>query len=177
MIVRGNVWKFGDDLAADKVIATKYDTAFHSGKVAEVATHLFEDIDPDFPRKYKKGDIVVAGKNFSHGHGHYSGTVATCLKEVGISALVAESVPDLFLKKVMNSGVPVFDRKEIPPMVKKGDELQINLTTGEVRNITTGTSIKVKPMAQIVLNIVEAGGMDGYVKQRLPTLRKAPPST
>ncbi len=160
MKLRGRAWKFGDDISTDHIIPGRY---YHlRSNLPELAKHVMEDADPEFAKKIKPGDFVVAGENF--GMGSSREHAALVLKMAGISAVIAKSFARIFYRNAINVGLPVLmtdtDR------IETGDELEVDLASGIVRDVTKGIELKAKPMPEIMLKILSEGGLVNYVKRR-----------
>ncbi len=160
MKLRGRAWKFGDDISTDHIIPGRY---YHlRSNLPELAKHVMEDADPEFAKKIKPGDFVVAGENF--GMGSSREHAALVLKIAGISAVIAKSFARIFYRNAINVGLPVLmtdtDR------IETGDELEVDLASGIIRDVTKGTELKAKPMPEIMLKILSEGGLVNYVKKR-----------
>ena len=159
MILRGRVWKFGDNISTDHITPGRY---FHlRSRIEELAKHVMEDADPDFPKKFRPGDIIAAGKNFGMGSSREHAALA--LKVAGISAVLAKSFARIFYRNAINVGLPVLmvdtDR------LRTGDEVEIDLLSGTVRVRDRGIELKAKPMPEIMVKILKEGGLVEFVKK------------
>ncbi len=160
MKLKGRAWKFGDDISTDHIIPGRY---YHlRSNLPELAKHVMEDADPEFAKKIKPGDFVVAGENF--GMGSSREHAALVLKIAGISAVIAKSFARIFYRNAINVGLPVLmtdtDR------IETGDELEVDLARGIIKDVTKGIELKAKPMPEIMLKILSEGGLVNYVKRR-----------
>ena len=158
-MLRGRAWKFGDDISTDHITPGRY---FHlRSKIEELAKHVMEDADPDFMKKFKPGDFIVAGKNFGMGSSREHAPLA--LKVAGVSAVLAKSFARIFYRNAINVGLPVLivdtDR------IESGDELEVDLSKGIVRDLTKGFELKAKPLPDFMLKILNAGGLVEFVKR------------
>ncbi|MGB4366689.1 MAG: 3-isopropylmalate dehydratase small subunit [Acetomicrobium sp.] len=164
--LKGRAHKFGDDINTDYVIAGKYTKTLN---LSDLATHLFEDIDPDFSKKVKPGDVVVAGRNFGCGSSREQAPVA--IRESGISAVLAKSFARIFFRNAINIGLPalICDTDEI----NKGDELEIDLEKGIVFNVTRNKEISMEPMPAIMKDILKEGGLVSFLKKHGDFIKKA----
>jgi 3-isopropylmalate/(R)-2-methylmalate dehydratase small subunit len=132
-----------------------------------------EVVNPEFATKVKKGDFVVAGKNFGHGKPHQYGT--ECLKILGVSAIIADSIAPIFFKGMLYCGLPALVGNGISEKIRQDDELEVNLETGEIRNLSTGETIKATPLVppdHPLFPIMEAGGQNEYIKKKVAALQK-----
>jgi len=159
MILRGKAWKFGDGISTDHIIPGRY---FHlRNNLPELAKHALEDADPDFVKKVQKGDFVVAGFNF--GQGSSREHAAIVLKMSGVGAVIAKSFARIFFRNAINVGLPVVmcDTDNIDT----GDELEVDLERGKIKNITKDIDIKIKPLPKVMLKILGEGGLVPYIKK------------
>ena len=158
MILRGKAWKFGDDISSDHITPGRY---YHlRSNMPELAKHVMEDADPEFPKKMKPGDFIVAGKNFGMGSSREHAPLA--IKIAGVSAVLAKSFARIFYRNAINVGLPllIVDTDSI----ESGDELEVDLSSGIVKNLTKGIEIKAKPLPEVMIKILQEGGLVSYVK-------------
>jgi len=158
-MLRGRAWKFGDNISTDHITPGRY---FHlRSNIEELAKHVMEDADPDFMKKFKPGDFTVAGKNFGMGSSREHAPLA--LKVAGVSAVLAKSFARIFYRNAINVGLPVLivDTDKI----ESGDELEVDLSKGIVRDLTKGFELKAKPLPDFMLKILNAGGLVEFVKR------------
>ncbi len=177
LTMKGKCWVFGDNLGTHaeilplpiSVLLTKDG---HDPKVLK--DYVMTGVDPDFPKKVRPGDIIVAGKNFGHGNPHLWGYQA--IKELGIG-LITESMARGGYRLAVVAGVPFLTSvRDITKKVKQGDNLEVNFTTGEIKNLSSCQAIKAEPLPEYLLEIIELGGQDNYLKQRrAPTLSHVTP--
>ena len=162
MILKGNVWKFGDNIDTDVIIPARY---LNTSDAKELASHCLEDYDPKFIKKVKAGDIIVAGENFGCGSSREHAPIA--LKEAGISCVIAKSFARIFFRNAINIGLPIFESPEISQQVKQGDLLEVDLNKGIIKNLTTGKEYQVHPLPPFIQNIILAGGLVEYTKREM----------
>jgi 3-isopropylmalate dehydratase small subunit len=149
---------YGDNIDTDRIIPGKYTKTLQIDSLAE---HVLEDLDPEFVHKFKKGEILVAGDNFGCGSSREQASVA--LKQVGVSVIIAKYYARIFFRNAINIGLPVL---EIPNhTINTGDELQIDLAEGQVKNLTQNTSYQATKLPPTMLRIMEAGGLVNYLKE------------
>jgi len=160
--IRGRVWKFDDNVDTDVIIPMRVVTS--TSDPYEWARHIMEPLDPDFHKKVEKGDILVAGRNF--GCGSSREQAPTALKYAGIGAVIAESFARIFFRNSINVGLPVLECKNISTKIKEGDVLEVDLETGDIRNLTTGETMKAMPLPSFALQIIRDGGLIPYLKKR-----------
>ncbi|HOA82722.1 MAG TPA: 3-isopropylmalate dehydratase small subunit [Thermodesulfovibrio thiophilus] len=162
MKIRGRVWKFGDNIDTDAIIPARY---LNTSDEKELAKHVMEDADRDFPSKVKPGDIIIAGKNFGCGSSREHAPIA--IKAAGIKAVVAKSFARIFFRNSFNIGLPIFEVPDLIDETKKGDEIEIDMDTGEVINLTTGKKYTTKPIPSFMQELINFGGLVEWTKNRL----------
>ena len=162
MKVRGNCWVFGDHVNTDIIFPQRYS---HLTDPKDLATHAMEGIDPDFPEKVKQGDIVVAGNNFGCGSSMEHAPIA--LKAAGVSAVVAPYFARIFYRNAINLGIPVVESRAVVDDVDQGDELEVDLEGGKVRNLTKGKEYEFKPLPGFLMEILGQGGLIPHLKATL----------
>lgn len=161
--IKGKVWVFGNNIIADT--ATKHGPEVRAlKKPEELAKFCMVGYDPEFPQKVRKGDIIVAGKNFACGHLHPQFNLS--LKGVGIGAVVAESFSRRFFRDGLNEGISLLEVKDITRKVRQGDELEISFEEGIINNLTTGETIQAIPIPKFLIEMVEEGGLVPYLKKK-----------
>ncbi len=161
-LLHGKVHKFGDNIDTDIIIPARY---LVTTDPAELAKHCMEAIAPDFPQRAQPGDIILAGENFGCGSSREHAPLA--IKGLGISCVIAKSFARIFYRNAFNIGLPVL---ECPPAVEEsrdGDELEVNIATGEIRNLTTGKTYQAAPIPPFMRQILESGGLINYVRRKL----------
>lgn len=161
MIVESKVWKFGDDVNTDLIIAGKY--KYDTLDMRELANHAFEAVRPEFSESVREGDVIVAGENFGCGSSREQAPLI--LKALGLNAIVAESFARIFYRNAINVGLPALECEGISRSVREGDILRIDLDTGRVENVDTGTSFSFKPLPRLILKILNEGGLVPYIKK------------
>ncbi|MFC1712446.1 3-isopropylmalate dehydratase small subunit [Candidatus Poribacteria bacterium] len=161
MKVKGKAWKFGDDVNTDEIIPARYlDTV----DPKEMATHCMEDIDPDFIEKIAPGDIMVADKNFGCGSSREHAPIA--IKAAEISCVIAKSFARIFYRNSINIGLPIFECEEAALKIAEGDQLEVDLASGTITNLTKNETYKAQPFPEFMQQIIEAGGLMNYVMAR-----------
>jgi 3-isopropylmalate/(R)-2-methylmalate dehydratase small subunit len=159
MIIKGKVHKFGNDINTDDIIAAKY---LVTTCEKELGKHCMENIAADFLQKVNKGDIIVAGKNFGCGSSREHAPRA--LKGCGIAAVIARSFAGIFFRNSINVGLPFLQLEEADK-IKEGDLLEIDLTGGIIRNLSTGQTYKTEPFPKFLEEIIKRGGLINYIKK------------
>ncbi len=160
--IKGKVWRFGDDVNTDLIIPGKY---LELVDPQAMALHAMEGIDPDFPNKVEEGDIVVGGRNFGCGSSREHAPLA--LKHAGVGAVVAESFARIFYRNSVNIGLPALECPGIADAVSDGDNLEIDLTGGGVKNRTTGEELGFVPLPGFMVEILGEGGLVTYIRNHL----------
>jgi len=158
MKVKGKVWKFGDNIPTDLI--TPITILFMD--YSEMAKHVLERINPEFPRKVKRGDILVAGKNFACSSGRT--TAPKALKATGIGCIIAESFSRTFYRNAHECGLPLLICKEVTSKVNDGDELEVDIEKGLIENLSTGETIKADPPKGFLLRMIQFGGLIPYLE-------------
>ncbi|OJF17231.1 MAG: 3-isopropylmalate dehydratase small subunit [Bacillaceae bacterium G1] len=156
---RGRAWVFGDNVDTDVISPGQYLKL----TVEEIAQHVMEGADPEFAKKVQPGDVVVAGKNFGCGSSRESAPAA--LKHAGVGAVVAEFFARIFYRNAINIGLPVLECKQAKE-IQPGDELEIDLEKGEIRNLTQNKTYQVSPFPPRILDILQAGGLVPYLEKQ-----------
>ncbi|MCS7299317.1 MAG: 3-isopropylmalate dehydratase small subunit [Spirochaetia bacterium] len=162
MVVRGKVWKYGDNIDTDKIIPARY---LNTTDPKELAKHCLEDEDPTFVSKVQPGDIIVAGKNFGSGSSREHAVIS--IKAVGVSAVVAKSFAGIFFRNSINRALPIIEAPEAVDSTDTGDVLEIDLEGGVVRNLTKNKEFRIKPFPQFLFEIFNHGGIMNYAKARI----------
>ena len=160
--MKGKVWKFGDDIDTDIIIPGRYLILRGEDELAE---HAMEGLDPEFPKKVSKGDVIVAGKNFGCGSSREHAPVA--LKGAGISVVVAESFARIFYRNAINVGLPLLESKYISKKVSEGDEVDIDMDKGILKDLNTSEEFEVKVLPEFMLEILNKGGLIPYLKENI----------
>jgi 3-isopropylmalate/(R)-2-methylmalate dehydratase small subunit len=162
MLIRGKVWRFGNDVDTDAIIPARY---LNTSDPKELARHVMEDADKDFARKVSAGDFIVAGKNFGCGSSREHAPIA--MKAAGIQAVIAKSFARIFYRNAFNIGLPIFESAEASEKVKEGDEIEINADRGVIRNITTQEEYNANPIPPFMQELIDAGGLIEWTKRKL----------
>ncbi len=164
MILKGRVWKFGDNIDTDAIIPARY---LNTSDPKELAKHVMEDADREFPSKVRAGDIITGGANFGCGSSREHAPIA--IKAAGIQAVIARSFARIFYRNAFNIGLPIFESEEASEKVKQGDEVEIDADKGLIRNITKKEEYTAKPIPQFMQELISAGGLIEWTKKRIKT--------
>jgi 3-isopropylmalate/(R)-2-methylmalate dehydratase small subunit len=161
MIYKGQAWKFGDHVDTDVIIPARYLT---SSDPQELGKHCLEDADPQFVRKIKKGDILVAGKNFGSGSSREHAPIA--LKAAGISCIIAKSFARIFYRNAFNMGLPILESPDASESIGPGDSLVVDTDTGMIADRTTGEKFQAQPIPPFMQELVRDGGLIEHLKKK-----------
>jgi 3-isopropylmalate/(R)-2-methylmalate dehydratase small subunit len=166
MKIKGRAWKFGENIDTDVIIPARY---LNTSDPVELAKHCMEDADPDFAKKLRPGDVIVAGKNFGCGSSREHAPIA--LKAAGVGCVVAPSFARIFYRNAFNMGLPIFESQEASEAIREGDEVEIDADAGEIRDLTTGATFKSQPIPPFMQVLISHGGLIPHV---LKTMEKRP---
>ncbi len=162
MIISGKALKYGDNIDTDVIIPACYLT---STDPAELAQHCLEGLDPTFCEKASSAGILVAGKNFGGGSSREHAPLA--IKASGVKAVIAASFARIFYRNAINIGLPILESEEAAEKIKEGDQLEIDLDKGEIKDLTSGETFPVNPFPPFLQEIIERGGLMNLVKERV----------
>ncbi|MBU5471344.1 MAG: 3-isopropylmalate dehydratase small subunit [Lachnospiraceae bacterium] len=161
MKANGRVFKFKDNVDTDVIIPARY---LNSSDPAELAKHCMEDIDKDFVNKVKKGDIIVANKNFGCGSSREHAPIA--IKAAGVSCVIAETFARIFYRNAINIGLPIIECPEAAKNIEEGDEVEVDFDSGIIYNKTKGTSFKGQAFPEFMQKIIAAEGLINYINNK-----------
>ena len=157
----GKVYKYGDNIDTDVIIPARYLNVFDADKLAE---HCMFDIDERFNEVVKPGDFIVGGENFCCGSSREHAPLA--IKASGVKAVIAKSFARIFYRNSFNIGMPILESAEAVDNIDNGDEIDVNFSTGEIKNITKGETYKANPIPEFMQNLIDDGGLVEYVKNK-----------
>jgi 3-isopropylmalate dehydratase small subunit len=163
MHIKGKAWTFGRNVNTDLIFPKLWFRPTY--EPGEMASHLMVGIDEEFPSKVGRGDIIVGGQNF--GCGSSREEAAAAMKEAGIGAVVAPSFGRLFTRNCINVGLPVVTSAAIDEHISAGDQVEIDLANGVIRNLRSGYEARLPPMAPESLKLIEDGGIANYTRRVL----------
>lgn len=161
MKAKGNVFKYGDNVDTDVIIPARY---LNSSEASELAQHCMEDIDKDFVNKVKKGDLIVADKNFGCGSSREHAPIA--IKAAGVSCVIAETFARIFYRNAINIGLPIIECPEASKGISAGDEVEVDFDSGIITNLTTGKSYQGQAFPPFMQKIIEAEGLINYINHK-----------
>ena len=157
----GTVFKYGDNVDTDVIIPARY---LNSSDPAELAQHCMEDIDKDFVNNVKKGDIIVADKNFGCGSSREHAPIA--IKAAGVSCVIAETFARIFYRNAINIGLPIIECPEASKGNEAGDEVEVDFDSGVITNVTKGTTFQGQAFPEFMQRIIAAEGLVNYINQK-----------
>jgi 3-isopropylmalate/(R)-2-methylmalate dehydratase small subunit len=160
-VLHGKAWTFGRDIDTDLIIPARY---LNMKTAEELGQYCMYDADPDFSKKVSPGDIVVAKENFGCGSSREHAPIA--LKGAGVSVVIAKSFARIFYRNSFNTGLPILVAPDAVDGISEGDELEVDLSTGEIRDLTAQKTYKAEPLPPFMRELVEAGGLLPYLKKR-----------
>lgn len=158
MKATGKVFKYGDNVDTDVIIPARY---LNSSDPAELAAHCMEDIDKEFVKKVKKGDMIVADKNFGCGSSREHAPLA--IKAAGVSCVIAETFARIFYRNAINIGLPIVECPEAAKGIEDGDEVEVDFDSGVITNKTKGTTFQGQAFPEFMQKIIKAEGLVNYI--------------
>ena len=162
MKFKGKVHKFGADINTDAIVPARY---LNVSEPEELAQHCMEDIVPEFPAKIKPGDIMMASTNFGCGSSREHAPLA--IKACGISCVIARSFARIFFRNAINIGLPLLECTEAVDETEDGDILEVDLSSGEIDNISRHKKYTANPYPEFMMGIIDAGGLVEYTRNKL----------
>jgi 3-isopropylmalate/(R)-2-methylmalate dehydratase small subunit len=160
--MRGRAHKYGDHVNTDVIIPARY---LNVSDADELASHCMEDLDPAFDKRVQPGDVLVGGEDFGCGSSREHAPIA--IKASGVAAVIARSFARIFFRNAINIGLPVLVSPEAANEIAAGDELEVDLAAGTIRDITRGKTYQAQPFPQFLQDIIAAGGLIPYTRRRL----------
>jgi len=158
---KGKVHKFGADINTDAIVPARY---LNVSEPEELAQHCMEDIVPEFPAKIKPGDIIMAGTNFGCGSSREHAPLA--IKACGISCVIARSFARIFFRNAINIGLPLLECTDAVDETEDGDILEVDLSSGEIGNISRHKKYTANPYPEFMMEIIDAGGLVEYTRNK-----------
>ncbi len=160
MKFQGKTIKYGDNVDTDVIIPARY---LNTSEPAELAKHCMEDLDADFSKKIKKGDLMIAGENFGCGSSREHAPIAILAS--GISVVIAKSFARIFYRNAINIGLPIVECPEAAEEIREGDEVEVDLDQGIIKDLTTNKIYQTAPFPEFIQKIIRAGGLVAAVKE------------
>ena len=161
MKLEGRIWKFGSDVDTDAIIPARY---LNQSDPKELAKHVMEEERPDFLREVKKGDILLADRNFGCGSSREHAPLA--LKAAGVSCIIARTFARIFYRNSLNLGLPLLESPEASEGIKDGDRVRINLATGEIFNLTQNMKFRANPVPAFMQDLLKDGGLIAHLRKK-----------
>lgn len=161
MKYNGNAIKYGDNVDTDVIIPARY---LNTIDKRELASHCMEDIDRDFVRKVRTGDIMIAGSNFGCGSSREHAPIA--IKAAGISCVIADTFARIFYRNAINIGLPIIECPEASRAIEAGDEVEVDFDTGVITDVTKGTSFKGQAFPEFMQRIIASEGLINYINSK-----------
>lgn len=162
MIIKEKVIKYGNNVDTDVIIPARY---LNTSREDELAAHCFEDLDENFKEKLKDRKIIVAGDNFGCGSSREHAPLS--IKASGIKLIIAKTFARIFFRNAINIGLAVIPSVEASENINDGDELEVNLDKGEIKDITTGKTFAINPVPEFIREIISSGGYINHTRKKL----------
>ena len=156
----GRAFRYGDNIDTDVIIPARY---LNTSEHKELASHCMEDIDKDFVKNVKEGDIIVGGKNFGCGSSREHAPIA--IKASGISCVIAATFARIFFRNSINIGLPILECPEASREIQSGDVVSVDISTGTIVDKTTGKEYKAEPFPPFMQKLIGTGGLAEYIKE------------
>ena len=161
MIFKGKVWKFGDNIDTDAIIPARYLT---TSDPRELAAHCMEDADPDFITRMKTGDIILGGENFGCGSSREHAPIA--IKAAGVSCVIAKSFARIFYRNAFNTGLPIFESKEIGDAISEGEKVTVNSAKGTITITNSNKIFMINPIPPFMEKLIADGGLMKHIARK-----------
>jgi 3-isopropylmalate dehydratase small subunit len=162
MELQGKVHRFGDDINTDEILPARY---LNTSDPLELAKHAMEDADPEFVRKVRPGDFIVAGRNFGCGSSREHAPVA--LKAVGLSGVIAAGFARIFYRNAFNMGLAIFESPQAAAEIEEGREIRVDLASGVITDLSTGKQYLSQPIPPFMQELLADGGLMAHLKKHL----------
>ena len=161
MKATGRVFRYGDNIDTDVIFPARY---LNTSNPKELAMYCMEDIDINFTQQVKEGDIIVADKNFGCGSSREHAPIA--IKASGISCVIAKTFARIFYRNAINIGLPILECDEAVKAIDNGDKLEVDFSTGVIKNLTKNEEYKGEPFPEFMQNIIDNDGLIGYIRNK-----------
>ncbi|MCK8816160.1 3-isopropylmalate dehydratase small subunit [Natroniella sulfidigena] len=162
MEIKGQVWKYGDDVDTDVIIPARY---LNTSDPKELAKHCMEDIDEDFVDKMSNGDLIVAEDNFGCGSSREHAPLA--IKAAGVSCVIANSFARIFYRNSINIGLPILECPEAVAGIAEGDQVEVDVDSGLIKNLTKEEEYQAAAFPEFMQELIDAGGLVNYVREKV----------
>ncbi len=160
--MEGRAFKFANNVNTDEIIPAKF---LNTTDPKSLASHCMEGIRPDFIRKVRHGDIIIAGKNFGCGSSREHAPFS--IKSAGVSCVIAESFARIFFRNSINIGLPILECPKAAKDIREGDRLRIDLKNGKIENLSTGKTYHAQRFPEFMERVINSGGLMSMVKANL----------
>lgn len=157
---KGTVFKYGDNVDTDVIIPARH---LNTSDPEELAKHCMEDIDQEFVKKVKAGDVIVATKNFGCGSSREHAPIA--IKAAGVSCVIAETFARIFYRNAINIGLPIVECREAAREIEAQDEVEVDFDTGLITNLTKGRTYQGQAFPEFMQKIIDCGGLVNYINE------------
>ena len=161
MVIKGKIWKYGDNINTDIIFPGEY--TYTISDPEEMAKHALENLDPEFIKKVKKGDVIVAGKNFGCGSSREQAPIS--IKYAGVGAIIAESFARIFFRNAINIGLALIQNKDVARIARVGDDIEVDFEGGNI--FYQQQVFTFPPLPKEVMGILESGGLIQFTRKRL----------
>ena len=168
MTLKGKAWTFGSNVDTDGIIAGRYCA---TQDPVELGKHVMEDIAPDFQRDVRAGDVIVGGSNFGCGSSREQAPMA--IRGAGVSCVIAESFARIFFRNAINIGLPILESPEAARGIQEGDEVEIDLEKGQIRDLTRDTVYPSAVYPAHIREIIAQGGLLSAIRLKMGTGKTA----
>lgn len=158
----GKAWVYGDNVDTDVIIPARH---LNTSEPTELAKFCMEDIDKNFAKEVKKGDVIIAGENFGCGSSREHAPIA--IKASGIKAVIAKSFARIFFRNAINIGLIILKNNDLPDEVTKGDEIEVDIENGKIKNLSTNKEYFTTAYTGSIKELIEIGGLVNYTKEKL----------
>jgi 3-isopropylmalate/(R)-2-methylmalate dehydratase small subunit len=162
LVVRGKAWRYGRNIDTDAIIPARY---LNTSDPKVLAQHCLEDLDKMFASQVRAGDVLVVEENFGCGSSREHAPIA--IKAAGISCVIAKSFARIFYRNAINTGLPIFECPEAVDNIKTGDEIEVNIDTGKIKNLSADKEFKALPFPDFIREIIKSGGLISYTRRKL----------
>jgi len=157
-----SVWVYGDNVDTDVIIPARY---LNTSEPSELAKFCMEDIDKNFAKEVKEGDVIVAGENFGCGSSREHAPIA--IKASGVKAVIAKSFARIFFRNAINIGLVILKNSELPDEITKGDAIEVDIENGTIKNLSTGKKYSTTAYTGSIKELIDIGGLINYTKEKL----------
>lgn len=159
--MKGKAWKFGNNIDTDLIIPARY---LNTSDPDELAKYAMMDADPEWVDKMNEGDFIVAGENFGCGSSREHAPIA--LKAAGVAGVIASSFARIFYRNAINIGLPIFESKEAAEAIKEGDEVEVDIASGVIKDLSSKKNYTAQPFPEFMQKIIKAGGLIDFLKSK-----------